>query len=224
MITVFVCLALNVSVMLAGEDLLAAQSYAKTTAASQMANACRMLLVDALKLGLEKAVQIPDVLEMATVLAGAFVYLGFVIADLNSPAPVARILFALISAVAVDGVIQLRNIVNATRVTTALTVLIPIASTTVLATALATHLDFVSVTTAGLVWIAQYHYAAGALVTVLARVTAIAFVISLGLGRIVPFACVLMVAAAMELVSTEHAFVTLDGLRMIVRLPFVRQF
>jgi hypothetical protein len=100
----------------------------------------------------------------------------------------------------VDGVILLRNIVNATRVTTALTVLIPIAPTTVLATALATHLDFVSVTTAGLVWIAQYQYAAGALVTVLASVIVIAFVISLGLGRIVPLACVFMVAAATELV------------------------
>jgi hypothetical protein len=49
-----------------------------------------MLLVDVPKLGLEKAVQIPDVLVMATVLAGEFVYLGFVIANLNSPVLVVR--------------------------------------------------------------------------------------------------------------------------------------
>ena len=223
-ITVFVCLALHVSVMPAGEDPLATQNCAKAIAATPMANARWTLLADALNIGLEKAVQMLDVLVTATVLAEAFVYLGFVIADLNSPGSVVRLSFALISAVVVAGATQLHNLVNAMLDTTALTVLTLIVSTTVPATALATHLDFVFVTTAGPVWIVRYHCAACALAMVLALATVIAFAISLGQVRIVPFACVLIAAAATELASTEHAFVTLDGLRMIVRRTIFRPF
>ena len=125
---------------------------------------------------------------------------------------------------AADGAIRRRNHANATQATVVLIAPSLIASATVPATALATHLDFVFVTMAGPVWIVRYHCAACALAMVLALATVIAFAISLGQVRIVPFACVLIAAAATELASTEHAFVTLDGLRMIVRRTIFRPF
>jgi hypothetical protein len=131
---------------------------------------------------------------------------------------------ALIVAAVMAGATQLHNLVNAMLDTTALTVLTSIVSTTVPATAHATHLDFVFVTTAGPVWIVRNHCAAGALAMVLALATVIAFAISLGQVRIVPFAFVLIAAAATELASTEHAFVTLAGLRTIVRRTSFRPF
>jgi hypothetical protein len=98
-----------------------------------------------------------------------------------------------------------------------------IAFTTVLATALAHNLDCVFAILAGQALIALWSCASGALVTVLASVTGVAFVIFHGLGQIVLFKCVRMTAVAMELASMEHAFVTPVGNRMIVPRLNVRQ-
>ncbi len=75
-----------------------------------------------------------------------------------------------------------------------------IVSTAVLATALVHHLEFVSVIMDGLVRIAHLNCATDVLVTVLAPVTVVAFVIFLGRGRIVLFALVSTAAVATELV------------------------
>ena len=65
-----------------------------------------------------------------------------------------------------------------------------IVSTAVLATALVHHLEFVSVIMDGLVRIAHLNCATYVLVTVLAPVTVVAFVIFLGRDMIVLFALV----------------------------------
>jgi hypothetical protein len=92
-----------------------------------------------------------------------------------------------------------------------LTALSTNAFTIVLATVLATRLDFAFAIMVGMVQIALSNCAADALTTVHAPWTGVVNAISHGQGQTVPFACASVAAVATGHASTEHAFVTLDG-------------